>query len=80
MSPGKLEDPTQMTRCIKLPCLFSFLPSERVLKLPLSFFHDLETSEDYRMIVFTNFLELQDFNGIMKKNYLLPHCFQNENI
>ena len=37
ISPGKPEDPTQMMCCIKLPCLFSFLPSERVLKLPLSF-------------------------------------------
>ena len=37
ISPGKLEDRTQMTRCIKLPCLFSFLPSERVLKLAFSF-------------------------------------------
>lgn len=37
ISPGKPEDPTQMMCCIKLPCLFSVLPSERVLKLPFSF-------------------------------------------
>lgn len=37
ISPGNLEEPTQMTSCIKLPDLSSLLQSEIVLRLSLSF-------------------------------------------